>query len=195
MDVNVTDPRLYGGDPYPVYAWLREHAAGYTELKAHGKAVGLPEIVVSDSGHAAGRRMRDYEGFASADSPKNALLVECGQHWEAPAGPLAIQTALRFLLVHDMVDADWATEGLEGIELPEQRFIEVSGPVTIETQDFRFVEDYRGLEVIPEAGSIIAYDGDTPVKTPYEDCVLIMPSRRLNQGASAVRLGRYVEVD
>src|SRR3546814_17938143 len=50
------------------------------------KAVGLPAIVVTDSGHAAGQRMRDYEGFADPASPKNALLVECGQHWEAAAG-------------------------------------------------------------------------------------------------------------
>ncbi len=157
------------------------------------KAVGLPEIVVTDAGHAAGKRMRDYEGFADPASPKNALLVECGQHWEAAAGPLAIQTALRFLLVNGMVDADWAAAGLEGIELPRQRFIEVTGPVTIANDGFRFVEDYRGLEVIPKAGTVIAYDGDAPVATPYDDCVLIMPSRRLNPGASAVRLGRYVE--
>lgn len=159
------------------------------------RAVGLPEIVVTDAGHAAGKRMRDYEGFAEAGSPKNALLMECGQHWEAAAGPLAIQTALRFLLANDMVDPDWAAAGLEGVVLPEQRFIEVTGPITIESGEFRFVEDYKGLEVIPTAGSTIAYDGDKPVTTPYDDCVLIMPSRRLNAGASAVRLGRFVETD
>ena len=159
------------------------------------KAVGLPEIVVTDAGHAAGKRMRDYAGFADPGSPKNALLVECGQHWEADAGPLAIHSALRFLLVNEMVDADWAAQGLAGVALPRQRFIEVSGPVTVENAGFRFVEDYRGLEVIPTAGSVIAYDGDKPVTTPYDDCVLIMPSRRLNPGASAVRLGRYVEMD
>lgn len=158
------------------------------------KSVGLPEIVVTDAGHAAGKRMRDYEGFADPVSPKNALLVECGQHWEAEAGPLAIHTALRFLLVGGMVDPAWAAEGLAGVELPPQRFIEVTGPVTIESGNFRFVENYRGLEVIPKAGSVIGYDGDTPVTTPYDDCVLIMPSRRLNPGASAVRLGRYVEM-
>ncbi len=157
------------------------------------RAVGLPEVVVTDAGHAAGKRMRDYEGFADPASDKNALLVECGQHWEAAAGPLAIHTALRFLLVNSMVDADWAAEGLAGVDLPRQRFVEVTGPVTIENEDFRFVENYNGLEVIPKAGSVIAYDGDTPVTTPYDDCVLIMPSRRLNPGASAVRLGRYVE--
>ena len=158
------------------------------------KAVGLPEIVVTDSGHAAGKRMRDYEGFADPASPKNALLVECGQHWEAAAGPLAIHTALRFLLVNGVVDADWATRGLDGVELPEQRFVEVTGPVTIASEAFRFVENFNGLEVIPKAGTVIAYDGEMPVTTPYDDCVLIMPSRRLNPGASAVRLGRYVGV-
>ena len=158
------------------------------------KAVGLPEIVVTDAGHAAGKRMRDYEGFADPASPKNALLIECGQHWEAAAGPLAIHSALRFLLVNEMVDPDWAAEGLAGAELPAQRFVEVTGPVTIENADFRFVENYMGLEVIPKAGSVIAYDGGKAITTPYDDCVLIMPSRRLNPGASAVRLGRYVEV-
>jgi len=158
------------------------------------KAVGLPEIVVTDSGHAAGKRMRDYEGFADPASPKNALLIECGQHWEAASGPIAIHSALRFLLVNEMVDADWAAEGLKGLELPEQRFVEVTGPVTIESDAFRFVEEFNGLEVIPKAGTVIAYDGDAPVATPYDDCVLIMPSRRLNPGASAVRLGRYVDM-
>jgi predicted deacylase len=158
------------------------------------RAVGLPEIVVTDAGHAAGKRMRDYEGFADPASAKNALLMECGQHWEAAAGPLAIQTALRFLLAAELVDPDWAAEGLEGLKLPQQRFIEVTGPVTIESEAFRFVENYNGLEVIPQAGSVIAYDGESPVTTPYDDCVLIMPSRRLTPGASAVRLGRYVDM-
>jgi predicted deacylase len=162
--------------------------------RALAKAVGLPEIVVTDAGHAAGKRMRDYEGFADPASPRNALLVECGQHWEAAAAPIAIHSALRFLLVNDMVDADWASQGLKGLELPEQRFVEVTGPVTIASESFRFVETFNGLEVIPKAGTVIAYDGDAPVATPYDDCVLIMPSRRLNPGASAVRLGRYVSM-
>ena len=34
-------------------------------------------------GHAAGMRMRDYGGFGDPKSPKNALLIETGQHWRA----------------------------------------------------------------------------------------------------------------
>ena len=47
--------------------------------------LGTPATVICDEGHPEGRRMRDYEGFGAADSPKNALLIECGQHWEQNA--------------------------------------------------------------------------------------------------------------
>src|SRR3546814_11386822 len=40
------------------------------------RGVGIPENVVSDEGHAAGKRMRDYGGFGDPASPKNALLVQ-----------------------------------------------------------------------------------------------------------------------
>jgi hypothetical protein len=47
--------------------------------------------------------------------------------------------------------------------------------------------------VIAKAGTVIAYDGSEPIRTPYDGCVLIMPSRRLARGFTAVRLGRFVE--
>ena len=137
--------------------------------------------------------MRDYAGFASADSAKNALLIECGQHWEKTSAEVAIETALRFLVNTGTVDPTLAAPHLDGRTPPAQSFIEVTGPVTIETDGFRFAEDYRGMEVIARAGTVIGYDGDKPVATPYDDCVLIMPSRRLRRGESAVRFGRYVE--
>jgi hypothetical protein len=75
--------------------------------------------------------------------------------------------------------------------LPQQQIVEVTGPITIETDDFRFTERFRGMEVIEKQGTLIAWDGDAEVRTPYDDCVLIMPSRRLRRGESAVRFGRY----
>lgn len=154
--------------------------------------VGIPEIVVSDAGHAGGTRMRDYAAFADEESPKNALLVECGQHWEARSADVAIETMLRFLVAVGTIEQAAAAPHLPDRPPPPQRFIEVSGPYTVKTDTFRFADPYVGLEVIPEGGSVIAYDGEEPVKTPYDDCVLIMPSRRLKPGQSAVRFGRYV---
>ena len=157
--------------------------------------VGVPQTVVSDPGHAAGTRLRDYDAFGREDSARNALLVECGQHWEADAPRIALETALRFLLHTGTITREFAAPHLPEAAPPAQRFIEVTGPVTIETDGFKFAEDYRGMEVIAKAGTLIGHDGDKPVTTPYDDCVLIMPSRRLRKGESAVRFGRYVEAE
>ena len=65
--------------------------------KARELALGLgtPAHLVCDAGHAAGRRMRDYGGFADEASPKNALLIECGQHGERASATVAIDAMLR----------------------------------------------------------------------------------------------------
>jgi hypothetical protein len=74
-----------------------------------------------------------------------------------------------------------------------QKFVEVTDVVTIKTNAFKFVEPYRGLEVIPEAGTLLGRDGGENVRTPHDICILIMPSRRLFPGQTAVRLGRFLE--
>ena len=155
-------------------------------------AVGVPETVVADEGHNAGRRIRDYGGFGDPASPRNSLLVECGQHWDPRAVEVSNQTTLRFLLHLGMITPAFAAPHLSAERPPAQRLIEVSGPITIQTDAFKFLTEFQGLEVIPEAGTVIANDGDEPVRTPYDDCVLIMPSRRLVPGQTAVRFGRFV---
>ena len=153
---------------------------------------GITEMVVSDSGHKAGRRMRDYEGFANPESSKNAMLIECGQHWEVNSSELAIAAAWRFLSMTGVISEETAVPHLSAHPQVKQKFVEVSGPYTIKTDSFRFVERYVGLEVIPAAGTIIGYDGEEALKTPYENCVLIMPSRRQLPGDTAVRFGKFL---
>ena len=153
--------------------------------------LAYPEYVVSDAGHAAGRRMRDYAGFADANSPRNALLVECGQHWQPESVEVAREIALRFLAHYEVVDPEFVGEHLSAEMPARQRVIEVTGPITIVTDDFRFTERFRGMEIIEKKGTLIGWDGDEEVRTPYDNCVLIMPSRRLRKGESAVRFGRY----
>jgi hypothetical protein len=156
------------------------------------RKVGVPELVVIDEGHAAGRRMRDYGGFGDPASPKNALLVECGQHWMRRTADVAIESVLRFLIATGTIDAGDGDVYLAARPRPpRQRVIEVTEAVTVSTPEFTFVDDYVGLEVIPAAGTTIAHDGAAEVRTPYDNCVLIMPSKRLVPGQTAVRLGRY----
>lgn len=166
-------------------------------LQAKGRrlaeAVGVPALLVADAGHSAGARMRDYNDFADESSPRTALLVECGQHWEKPSRMVAIECMLRFLLATGCVQKPDVASHLAAEAPPAQRFVRVTDAVTIETDNFRFSQDFLGLEVIAKRGTVIAHDGERPVTTPYDDCILIMPNRRLQKGQTAVRLGSFVE--
>ncbi|MBM3356896.1 MAG: succinylglutamate desuccinylase [Betaproteobacteria bacterium] len=153
--------------------------------------VGFPPLVVSDHGHAAGRRMRDYAGFGDPASPRNAVLVECGQHWARSTVDVARETTLRFLLHCGVISREFAGSKLSA-RPPAARVIEITHPITIRSEQFRFAGPYSGLEVIARAGTVIGWDGGEEVKTPYDDCVLVMPSKRLYRGQTAVRLGRYL---
>jgi len=157
---------------------------------ALARRVGVPEIIVRDAGHSAGKRMRDYAAFDDPASPKAALLVECGQHWEQRAADVAIDTTWRFIAAAGILPREQAAAIL-GVPAAAQRVVSVTEAVTITGDRFEFTADYRGLEVVPRAGTVIARDGGREVRTPYDECVLIMPSRRLQRGQTAVRLGRF----
>jgi predicted deacylase len=159
---------------------------------ALARRVGVPAVVVRDACHAAGRRMRDYGAFGDPARPPVALLVECGQHWEERAAAVASEVTRRFLAATGVLPPAEAARIL-GEAVPPQRIVTVTEAVTIATDRFAFTRDYRGLEVIPHHGTVIATDGEREIRTPYDDCVLIMPSRRLLRGQTAVRLGRFTD--
>ncbi len=159
---------------------------------ALAQALGTPRHVVIDAGHGAGRRLRDYAFFDDPDDARAALLVECGQHWEASAPAVAQQTVLRWLRHFGMAADGLLDAYLDPAPLPPQAFIEVTTTVTIATDAFAFTVPVRGLQTIPRGGTTYAIDGDTEIRTPHDDCVLIMPTRRPRKGETAVRLGRYL---
>jgi predicted deacylase len=159
------------------------------------RRVGIPELIMCDAGHAAGPRMRDYGGFGDPASSKTALLIEAGQHWERRPAEVATDVMLRFLIALGTVERDdvAALGGPDFNAHPKQRTIEVTEAVTIKGDRFDFAGDFHGLEVLSEKGTLIGRDDGREVRTPYDDCVLIMPSRRLVKGQTAVRLGRYID--
>jgi predicted deacylase len=153
--------------------------------------LGTPATVICDEGHPEGRRMRDYEGFGDEASAKNALLIECGQHWEKSAVTVARDCTARFLLLAGTVDESDLPSGWI-VPLPdEMRVVRVTEPVVAKSMDFRFAAPYTGLEVFEKAGAVIGWSDGEPVSTPYDDCMLVMPSlRQLRPGVTVVRLGR-----
>lgn len=177
---------MHGASPPLTLAGL--HAKG-VRLAA---ATGTPPLIVCDAGHASGRRLRDYGAFGRPGGDKAAILVECGQHWAEPTAAVARETAVRFLRATGAVAPDWAADAVAPAPAPPPRRIEVTEAVTVRSRRFAFTRAWRGLEVIPAGGTVIATDADRPITTPYDDCVLVMPSHRLWPGHTAVRLGRFV---
>jgi len=78
-------------------------------------------------------------------------------------------------------------------DVPAQKLIRVTDAVVASSPAFRFAKSFTGLEVIPREGDVIAWDGEQPVRAPYDNCVLIMPvPNNIKTGLTAVRLGRVV---
>lgn len=155
-------------------------------------ALGRPATIVRDAGHASGPRLRDYGDFVDPRSPRNALLVECGQHFAAASAEVACDVTLRFLATVGSISARTAAaRGNLQTRAPQApRVIEVTDCVTAASDRFAFVQPFRGLDVMPRAGSLIAVDDGRRIVTPYDDCALVMPVERPRAGATAVRLGR-----
>jgi predicted deacylase len=156
--------------------------------------IGVPEHVIVDAGHPNGKRMRDYAGFGDAGSPKNALLIETGQHFSSRSRDVAVDAACRFLIVTGAVKVDHLASFLTQAKPAKQRFLQVTQPVVADTMDFEFIEDFRGLELIEKAGTVIARDGDREIATPYDNCILVQPSlRHVGPGVTVVRLAKVLD--
>ncbi len=161
---------------------------------AFAKKVGTPIDIIADAGHAAGMRMRDYGGFGDPKSPKNALLIETGQHWRASSVTVAKDVTARFLAETGVVEPQDLPAGWKQPSPPKQRVVEVTHAIATKRGNFKPARRFEGQEVIAKAGSVLGHDEGEAVTTPYDNCVLVMPSsnRPLRPGVTVVRLGRLV---
>jgi hypothetical protein len=162
------------------------------------QAMRSPEHVVIDAGHKDGVRMRDFGRFGAPDAdPESdalALLVECGFHGDPASRTVAQDQCARFLQAAGTLDDAAIAQQLPGWvqpDAPRQWALDVTGPVVARSEDFRFAQAFTGLEVIEQAGTVIGWNDGEPVVTPYDDCVLVMPStRQAKPGVTVVRYAR-----
>lgn len=158
------------------------------------RKIGMPADLLMDTGHPAGLRMRDRGSFNDSANPRQAVLVECGQHWEASSEQVARNTLLRFLVATGVMPYDDVAP-LLSIPLPtQQRVLRVTESVVRLSQYFRFLVPMEAFGVVEKAGTPIAQDGCTIWRSPYDQTVLVMPSLRHHlPGSTQVRLGHYEE--
>jgi predicted deacylase len=179
------------GPPMGLVGPLPHHAA-------QALALGAPGLLVADAGHSAGCRLRDH-GLYGRDDRRDAfaLLVECGFHGAASSQRVALDMLARFLAASGCVDAaDLPGPWLQPDHQP-QRLIQVTDAVTVAAgEPPRFAQAWRCGQTVAAAGSLLGWNGGLPFFTPYDDCVLVMPTLlHATPGATLVRLGRQPAPD
>ncbi len=65
--------------------------------------------------------------------------------------------------------------------------------VTANSGVFTFARPFRGGDVVRHRNTLIATDAGIEIRTPHDDCLLVMPSLRPSRGHTAVRLARFVD--
>lgn len=167
---------------------------GETERGRHlALAIGTPPLVVADAGHISGKRLIDYAHFADPEGDAMANLVEAGQHWRPETADTALACAAGLLRHLGMADTHPALPPAPPAHAARRRYAQVTEAVTASTAGFAFTQTYRGGDVIARRNTLIALDGDTEIRTPHDECLLVMPSLRPSRGHTAVRLARLVE--
>ena len=163
------------------------------------RCLRAPEYIVVDAGHKDGVRMRDFGRFGAlnpegGDAQTRSLLLECGFHGDVSSRTIAQDMCARFLQAAETLQAEELQRLLPGwlqADCARQWVLEVTGPVVARSADFRFTEPFQGLECIAKAGTVIGWNDSDPVMTPYDDCVLVMPSvRQAKPGVTVVRFAR-----
>ncbi len=164
---------------------IHEPLAKYDALSRHLHSP-LHHVLLPGVMHP-GRPLIQFGAYGQADSAALGVVVECGQHFAATSGPLAISVTMRFLSFFGMISPDLAAQ--YGPEAGEPKRYEVTRVVVAQSADFRFVKPWVGFEELEE-GELIALDGETELRAPFPRCTVIMPTRRIQQGRDVVSLAR-----
>jgi predicted deacylase len=161
------------------------------------KELGNLVHVVVDAGHKDGTRMRDFGHFGAPDEQAphtRSLLIECGFHGDPKSKAVAQDMVARFLAASGCLSDGRVEHLLPGWRLPssnQQWALDVAGAVVAKSANFRFTEEFKGLEMIAKAGTVIGDNDGEPVVTPYDECVLVMPSvRQARAGVTVVRFAK-----
>ena len=113
-------------------------------------------------------------------------------------GDCSLREALQAANANAAVDACTAgTPGLDTVVLPAGTIplsvtINVTDAVTVAAgAPPRFARPWACGDIIDSAGTLLGWNGGEPFHTPYERCVLIMPTLvHATPGATLMRLGR-----
>jgi hypothetical protein len=155
------------------------------------RATGAPLTIVADSAHPEGPRLIDYAPFKVPGTHRVAMLAEAGPHWEPETEAVAEACATGLLRALGMLTTPAPPP--DPLAIMPNAVWTVTRGIAAASRQFAFTQPFRGGTVIPRAGTLIARDGVAEIRTPHDDCMLVMPCPRVMRGHVAVRLARQME--
>jgi hypothetical protein len=172
------------GSPLLLTGMLTRHVA-------FARKLGLGGHVVIDAGHSDGTRLRDFGPFSDPEAQACALLIECGWHGDPYSRRVAEDAVFRLMHCSDCIDPTQLPPAWRLAIPPARWALTVTHAVVARSTRFRFAQPWGNLQRVARRGTLIAIDDAGPVYSPYDDCVLVMPStRQLRPGVTVVRLAR-----
>ncbi|MGR4867464.1 succinylglutamate desuccinylase/aspartoacylase family protein [Variovorax sp. LARHSF232] len=177
LDIHSTSQPV---DPFWVYPAFARNA----EVAL---AIGRPSIhLVMPKGLSSGTPLIQHGRHGEdAGTAGAALVVECGQHFLQASADLAVRVSRDFLAHFGLIEREPAPE-----PAAPRRF-ELMQTRMVKTPEFRFTRPLVGFETFAK-DELIAVDGDEEIRSPCDDCTVLMPARRPMVGREGVYLARPI---
>lgn len=141
-------------------------------------------FILSGKMHQAHRvRLRSYGRYGDVNDKAVALQVEAGQHWERAA----IETGLE--IAYDFLAKAGVRSSEDAPRQSTQKQLRIVETVMPEGGEFTFAEDFHSGTYFPRNGTVVGFAGPdrTEVRTPVDECYLIMPVHFRLEGGSCCR--------
>jgi predicted deacylase len=152
------------------------------------KQLNLPGHIIVDGGHSEGVRLRDFQANTAA------LLVECGFHLDNSSKTMAKLAVARFLVATGQVNVGDFDDSWVPIEMQNafsSKQVAVTHAIVAKSTDMQFKQPWQNMQTIAKEGQLLAVDGNTIFRTPYDNCTLVMPSlKQLRPGVTVMRLAK-----
>jgi len=161
---------------------------GFARNGTLAQAVGLPAVhLVMPDGLGSGTPVIQFGHFGEPAGAGVGLVAECGQHFKQATSDLAIEVAYDFLAHFGLI----APRPRAGAAPAARRF-ELIQSCVVKTPEFRFARPVVGFETFA-LGELIATDGGEEIRSPCENCTILMPTRSAVVGREGVYLARPID--
>jgi predicted deacylase len=186
LDIHSTP---YNPTPFfPIRPQARRQALA-AKLGSPATHVLIPEHVLGDAAMAEYGRLGDEPGEAVG------LMVECGLHYARASVEVATSTCYRLLAHYGLVSREAAEPRITWHDTRPRRDFRMTDRVIARTGAVRYLFEPSRYQVFGK-GEIVAWDGDEPIRAPYDDCCPLWVPKRVGPGGVALiftRLERAAE--